>query len=517
MKVDKSQHRRLDYFQGWLNFFGEARTRILLWYVILMVCFVTICLPVVRQRLFFHVQGRVKSELLEEMEEFNNIIKKGFKSFDEEDRKELRRRNEKINWEAPKNLADLKQVFDIHLGDELPDDDVFYIAILNGKFYKSTPRALPAEIDEDSRLMQGWKQLRKPSQREVDFSDVENVGSVLYIAEPVVIDEIVMGILVIAHTTAGEREEANQAIQIVVEVMTAGLLVALILVWLVAGKILAPLRVLAKTTQEINEAELTKRIPVAGGGEIAQLATTFNAMMDRLEVAFATQRDFVNDAGHELRTPIAIIRGHLELMGDDPQEQEETLAIVMDELDRMTRFVDDLILLAKSERPDFLLLEKVDIAAFTEELFNKAKALSPRNWQLDSVATGEMVVDRQRLTQAVMNLAQNATQYTQEGGNVTLGSGISKGKVRFWVQDEGEGIALTDQKRIFERFARASKSRRRSEGAGLGLSIVRAIAQAHGGKIYLRSTLGTGSSFTIVLPVIPLTKEVASDESHSYR
>jgi signal transduction histidine kinase len=515
MKIDKSQRRSIHYLHSYFHFFGEARTQILLWYVILMVVLVTIALPMVRQRLFARVQERVQEELVEEINEFKNIINYGFKSFDTEDIAELRRRHAKILWEPPQNLQQLQQVFDIHISDELPDDDVFFIAILDGEFYKSNPRALPKQIDRDSQLMQIWSQLQQPTKREVAFDD-ENVVSVLYIAEPLIIGGKVMGILVIAHTTAGEREEANEAMQVIVEVVAIALFIALILAWLASGRILAPLRVLAKTTQEINEAELTKRIPVTGGGEIAQLANTFNGMMDRLEVAFATQRDFINDAGHELRTPIAIIRGHLELMGDDPQEQQETLGIVMDELDRMTRFVDDLMLLAKAERPDFLVLEKLDISAFTQELFLKAKALAPRKWELKGIARGEMLVDRQRLTQAVMNLAQNATQHTEEDGIISIGSQVSKGKVRFWVQDRGEGIAPAEQKRIFERFARAAKSRRRSEGAGLGLSIVRAIAQAHGGKVYLKSKLGTGSTFTIVLPLIPLKQKLASDESHSH-
>lgn len=109
-------------------------------------------------------------------------------------------------------------------------------------------------------------------------------------------------------------------------------------------------------------------------------------MMDRLQTSFAIQRNFVNDAGHELRTPITIIRGHLELMGDDPQEQQETIELVMDELDRMNRLVNDLVLLAKSENPDFLELETVNIDSFTEELYTKIKALAKRNWRLDCMA-----------------------------------------------------------------------------------------------------------------------------------
>jgi signal transduction histidine kinase len=238
-------------------------------------------------------------------------------------------------------------------------------------------------------------------------------------------------------------------------------------------------------------------------------------MMDRLQAAFISQRNFINDAGHELRTPITIIRGHLELMGDDPKEVQETLTLVMDELERMNRFVNDLLLLAKAEQPDFLQLETIDVCTFTEELFAKIRVLgdglrptiNERNWQLQATARGKIVADRQRLTQAVMNLAQNATQYTNNTDTIALGSMIHQGKVSFWIRDTGEGIAPADQQRIFERFARATNSRRRSEGAGLGLSIVQAIAEAHGGEVTLKSQPGAGAIFTIILPVEPYQKE----------
>ena len=169
----------------------------------------------------------------------------------------------------------------------------------------------------------------------------------------------------------------------------------------------------------------------------------------------------------------------------------------------MSRFVDDLVVLAKVEQPDFLHLETVDVGALTEELFAKAKALGNRNWELDATGKGRIVADRQRITQAVMNLAQNATQHTKSEDLIAIGSAVTRRHVRFWVRDTGEGIAPIDQQRIFERFARAANSRRRSEGAGLGLSIVKAIAEAHGGKAYVSSQLGTGSTFAIIMPIEP--------------
>jgi signal transduction histidine kinase len=224
-------------------------------------------------------------------------------------------------------------------------------------------------------------------------------------------------------------------------------------------------------------------------------------MLDRLESAFASQRAFVSDAGHELRTPITIIRGHLELLGDDPQERQETIELVSDELDRMTRFVEDLLTLAKAERSDFLRLEDVDLDLLTEELMAKASALAPRDWTLERIGAGTLRADRQRLTQAVMSLANNAVQHTAEGARIGLGSELHDGRARLWVSDDGPGIPLADQERIFDRFAQAGV--RRTDGTGLGLAIVRAIAEAHGGDVVLRSAPGQGSTFTLDLPTEP--------------
>ncbi|NJM72688.1 MAG: HAMP domain-containing histidine kinase [Scytonema sp. RU_4_4] len=489
---------------NWLKVFGEARTRILLWYLALMIFFIAVALPTIRQRLFTRVQARVEVDIVGEVTEFQQLLAKGIKDDedDEEILQRLRRQGKKIPLSVPKNREELATLFDFYLLQRIPKGDTFLITLLDGKFHKASPRALPKVINRDSALVQYWAKLTQPLRGELEIPDPE-VGSVLYITQPVQFNNETLGVLVVAHITGGERNEALEALQMIVEVKVVVLAVALLLAWLAAGRLLAPLRLLRVTAQSISGSDLTKRLCVHGGGEIAELAATFNAMMNRLEAAFATQRHFVNDAGHELRTPITIIRGHLELMGTDPDEQQETLGLVMHELDRMSQFVDDLILLAKAERSDFLLLETIDIGELTEELFAKMTALTPGNWQLDAVAKGRMVADRQRVTQAMMNLAQNATQHTDKNDTIYIGSVVSKGKVSFWVRDTGEGIALADQQQIFERFARAAASRRRSEGAGLGLSIVRAIALAHGGQVNLKSKLGQGSTFTIVLPLEP--------------
>jgi signal transduction histidine kinase len=188
------------------------------------------------------------------------------------------------------------------------------------------------------------------------------------------------------------------------------------------------------------------------------------------------------------------------VLGDDPDERREAIALVTDELDRMGRFVNDLLTLAKAGRPDFLRMHDVDVDELTEELMAKASALAPRSWELGGIALGQVRADRQRLTQAMMSLAQNAVEHTSEGDRIAIGSELEPRQLRLWVEDDGPGIALADQERVFERFARG-EAERRSEGAGLGLAIVRAIAEAHGGRVTLRSAPGEGSRFTLELPV----------------
>jgi signal transduction histidine kinase len=222
-------------------------------------------------------------------------------------------------------------------------------------------------------------------------------------------------------------------------------------------------------------------------------------MLDRLETAFAEQKDFLTDVSHELRTPITVIRGHLETLGDSPAEREEAIAVIQDELDRMNRYVDDLLLLAKAPRPDFLRLGPIDLDLFTHELFNKAASLGDREWHLDGTGVGIVVADQQRLTQAVMNLATNAVTHTKEGDPVWIGSSLVGDRARLWVRDEGPGIDEADAERIFERYGRAGDDLN-PDGAGLGLSIVRAIAEAHGGQVDLDSQPGLGATFTVVLP-----------------
>jgi two-component system OmpR family sensor kinase len=310
----------------------------------------------------------------------------------------------------------------------------------------------------------------------------------------------------------GARDEADSTVRTLIGVCAVALVLGAGISWLVAGQILAPVRTVRRAAAELTEDDLTQRIPVQGRDDISALAEQFNSMLDRLETAFRTRRQFLDDAGHELRTPITIVRGHLELMGDDPDERIETVRLCTDELDRMARIVDDMLLLAKAEQPDFVRPEWVSVPDLTSDIDAKVRALADRRWSMDGMGEGEAFLDPQRVTQAILQLAQNAVQHTVPGDGIAIGSTMRGGAVIFSVTDEGPGVPEQDVDRIFDRFTRGSGGALDRRGAGLGLAIVKAIAEAHHGRAWLASDPGNGASFGLELPAGPHLHVIAPGE-----
>jgi two-component system, OmpR family, sensor kinase len=459
---------------------GSARARILASYLILLLFSTIVSVVTLREVLLARAGERVDDALVQEVEEFRRLARDG---------RDPRTGNPFGD--------DVRAIFDVFLDRNVPGEGEAFYTYLDGELHE--PRFAPglrqvriAEIDALA--------LTDTAQR--GEAELDDGARIRYIALPVETGGQARGVFAVAIDLSGEIGEVNDALRIAAAVSIGVLIVASLLAWLVAGRVLAPLRLLRDTARSIGESDLTGRIPVEGDDELAGLARTFNEMLDRLEQAFASQKAFISDAGHELRTPITIIRGHLELMGDDPNERRETLELVADELDRMGRLVNDLLLLAKASRPDFLEPQMIDLDDLTRELFAKASALAQRDWRLAAVGSGRIVADRQRLTQALMNLSQNAVAHTHEGDAVELGSRLDGGSVRLWVRDTGPGVPEHEQARIFERFVRLNGGRH-VEGAGLGLAITRAVAEAHGGRVELDSRVGAGARFTVVIPPEP--------------
>ncbi|HET9509284.1 MAG TPA: HAMP domain-containing sensor histidine kinase [Gaiellaceae bacterium] len=391
---------------------------------------------------------------------------------------------------------DVRRIFRVFFAQNTPSRGEAVLTFVDGEPFLRSRQVVGYRLDQDPQLVEHWGSLTQSERGEVDTP----AGPVDFLAVPLHDDGRVLGVFVVSFFRELEADVVDDATIATAGVGLAVLLIGSLLAWRVAESVLRPVRTVTQTARSITETDFSRRIDVRGNDEVAELAAAFNATLDRLESAFVTQRRFLNDAGHELKTPLTIVTGHLELLGEEPAEREATLALVLDELDRMSRIVNDLLLLAKAEAPDFLHLETVDVGVLTDEVQTKAAALAPRRWTVDARGRGRVVADRQRLTQALMQLAENAAKQTEEDDEIAVGSRVEDGEARFWVRDEGPGIPRDDQARVFTRFSRGAGSHR-GEGSGLGLSIVQAIAQAHHGRVELVSREGAGATFTLVLPV----------------
>ncbi len=460
--------------------FASARARILASYLILLLFSTVVSIVALREVLLARAGERVDDALVQETEEFRRLAELG--------------RDPRTSRPFGN---DVRAIFDVFLSRNVPGEREAFYTYVDGDLHEASfaPGLRELRIDEIDALALTTSVRRGEA-------ELDGGARIRYLAAPVETGRRGPAVFAVAIDLSGEIDEVNAALRIAAGVSIGVLILASLFAWAVAGRVLAPLRLLRDTARSISESDLTQRIPVEGDDELADLARTFNEMLDRLEQAFASQKAFISDAGHELRTPITIIRGHLDVMGDDPTERRETLELVADELDRMSRLVNDLLLLAKASRPDFLEPQTIDLDDLTRELFAKASALAQRDWRLASVGSGRIVADRQRLTQALMNLSQNAVAHTDEGDAVELGSELAGGTVRLWVRDTGPGVPEHEQGRIFERFVRLDGDRHR-EGAGLGLAITRAVAEAHGGRVELDSHPGAGARFTVVIPTEP--------------
>lgn len=332
----------------------------------------------------------------------------------------------------------------------------------------------------------------------------ETSGGDLHWARVPVENNGATGHLIVGEYTKPGLDAVARTTATIFGVSLAGLVLTSLIAWLVAGRILRPIRDVRTVADEITEKDLTARVPVQGNDDVAALAVTFNNMLDRIEGAHRAQRAFVDDASHELRTPITVIRGHLELIEDNPLDRQRTLALVDDELARMGRIVTDLLVLAKADRPGFVNSRPVDVAPLMLDIEAKAQMLGDRGWPLLEIAEGQVSLDPQRITQAVLQLATNACQYSPEGSTVSLGSAfeLEDGRrvLKIWVTDRGRGVTPEEASHIFDRFRRGASTDQARAGAGLGLAIVHAIADAHGGNAWVRSTPDKGATFGISIP-----------------
>ncbi|GLW07571.1 two-component sensor histidine kinase [Microtetraspora sp. NBRC 13810] len=466
----------------------SARARIVGWMLLVVALALLISVFATWTIMLGRLQGQVDVELSNEKEKLATYIDKTVETT---------------------GTRDLGALLEGHLTFNVPDRYETFFTILDAKPHKRTFATPPDTLDSDPEFIAKLAAVDRPMYDWVE----SDAGRVRYAVFPVR-SGAQRGAFVAAMFYDFRREDVVEAVQ--AQGITA--LVALAMAggvgWFVAGRVLAPVRLVRQTAERISDSsDLTRRLDVPGNDDVAALARTFNHMLDRLERAFAAQREFVDDAGHELRTPITVIRGHLELMGDDPADRIETIALVTDELSRMNRIVDDLLTLAKSEQPGFIAMDEVEVADLTVSVLAKARALGERNWRVDEVADLSILADRQRLTQALMQLLANAFRHTAQGDLIAVGSAVRGAWVELWVRDAGPGVRPEDREKIFGRFVRAGS--RHHEGAGLGLAIVRSIAEGHGGNVRVADADTGGALFTISIPLgaAPRVSPVYAEET----
>ena len=334
--------------------------------------------------------------------------------------------------------------------------------------------------------------------------------------------------LVVALNDLGSSSETRRVAESLLWASAGGMVLSALLAWWIAGRMIVPVRRIREAAETISAADLSRRVPSDGPDEIVSLADTVNEMLERVEEAYRTQREFLDDAGHELRTPLTVVQGNLDLMPEDAEGRVATTRVIQDELSRMTRIVEDLLTLARADRPDFLVTEPTEVSELIINIEAKVEVLADRDWNVLPYAEGVARLDVHRVTQALMQFCSNAVRFTGPGdrieigcrvldpGELTVNPDIVEGappaaikseqdqqRLIWWVRDRGAGIPAGEEESIFERFHTARGQLRDGRGGtGLGLAIVSTIARAHSGRAFAFNARGGGAAFCMVIPFV---------------
>lgn len=331
-----------------------------------------------------------------------------------------------------------------------------------------------------------------------------NVGDGQYraYATPIVLSGRRVATLVAVRNLAHLDANLNSEFMIALAEGIAALIASVLAGYLLLRRVLRVVGQVSGTAERASaEGDLSLRVDYQGpDDEVGRLARTVNTMLERIEGAFSAQRRLLSDVSHQLRTPLTVIRGHIDLLARDSnadaEERAGTLAVVVDELEHVSLMVERLLLLGRALEPDFIEEGPIEVGPLLADVFDAAQYLAPRRWELDPGPPLVVRADRTKLRGALLNLLDNAVKATDEGDTIRLAF-HGDGDIAFEVTDSGRGLSNAEQQRLFARFARATD---RYRGSGLGLAIVRAVADAHGGRVELQSAPGMGARFRIVLP-----------------
>ena len=374
--------------------------------------------------------------------------------------------------------------------------------------------------------------LKNASKGLVTFETNSSIGNtpLRIITFPVTENNHVTKIVQIASSLEGVEDALNTLFIILIVTVPLALMVASLGGQFLAHKALKPVDNITQTARVITSQNLNQRItPPKVKDEISRLIETFNEMISRLDQSFRQIKQFSSDASHELKTPLTILKGEVEVTLRKeriPQEYQQTLKSNLEEINRMSQIVEDLLLLSRADTGEVRLnIEDINLTEILNEVVtqmdrlaqSKGLYLSTSNHHQDIHIFGDAL----RIRELFINLIENGIKYTEEGGSIHITlqkentppvrsqsdweEGEKRGFAKVIISDTGIGIAKEDQERIFSRFFRVDKARSRERGgSGLGLSICKWIVEAHQGEIVVKSELGKGSSFIVKLPLFPL-------------
>lgn len=356
--------------------------------------------------------------------------------------------------------------------------------------------------------------LTHPPRRSTLFSSTIDGSPMRLVATPIRSGARPVGAIVaLADLTATQQSQQHVRTLIAIEAIVA-LLAASSGAYLLLRRLLSTVGEMTTLAESIQQGELDQRIGDQGtDDEVGRLAVTFDAMLDRLQAAMVLQRRLLSDVSHQLRTPLTVARGHLEVLARQPtmdlDDVRDTTRVVVDELDHMRALVERLLLLGRALEPDFLHLEPLDVRTFAGELFDSVRVLADRHWELAPIPDLVITADVAKVRGALLNLLDNAVGATTTSDIIRLSVVADDASVSLSVDDSGPGLTEEQRETVLARFGRLGTADR--EGSGLGLAIVTAVSEAHGGTFELtRSELG-GCRATIVLPprVRTVPEEVA--------
>lgn len=327
----------------------------------------------------------------------------------------------------------------------------------------------------------------------------------VYLVAPIRQGKTPLGTMIVASDLSQLSAVQQRMLVLVVGEALVALVGAVAGAYLLLRRLLRTIGRITTTATSIENGELDRRLGDQGtDDEVGQLAATFDSMLDRLQTAMTMQRRLLSDVSHQLRTPLTVARGHLEVLARqrdaDISEVRETVAVVVDELDHMRALVERLLMLGRALEPDFLQIESLDLRTFLSDLFESSRVLATRQWSFSPAPDLVLEVDVAKLRGALLNLIDNAVRATESSDVIEIAASQrpSDGSVVLSVDDTGPGIPYEQLGSVLARFGRPGSADR--DGSGLGLAIASAVADAHGGTFELSNSGLGGCRAAIVLP-----------------